>query len=140
MSFTEALEKALLDLVWGGSAYSAAANLYIGLSTTAINNDGTGITEPDPLDAYARVEVTNDATEWPNTTAGGPSVKQNANELSFPTATGSWGTVTHFFFSTDPTSTDPEDIIAFGALDVPRTIEENDTASFAANAITITLD
>lgn len=55
MSFTEALEKALLDLVWGGSAYSAAANLYIGLSTTAINNDGTGITEPDPLDAYARV-------------------------------------------------------------------------------------
>ena len=140
MSFTEALEKALLDLVWSGESYTPATDLYIGLSTTGINNDGTGITEPDSLDGYARIEVSNDSTEWPPATGGGPSQKQNDNELSFPTATGSWGTVTHFFFATDAASLDPEDIIAFGELDVPRTIEENDTASFAANAITITLD
>ena len=139
MSFTEALEKALLDLVWGGSAYSAAANLYIGLSTTAINNDGTA-SQSLILDAYARLRLRTMPLSGRNATRRAVCQTEHANELSFPTATDSWGTVTHFFFSTDPTSTDPEDIIAFGALDVPRTIEENDTASFAANAITITLD
>ena len=93
--------KRLCLTLYGAAACSAAANLYIGLSTTAINNDSTGITEPDPLDAYARVEVTNDATEWPNATAAG-RLSNRTNELSFPTATDSWGTVTHFFFSTDP--------------------------------------
>jgi len=140
MSFTQTLERALLDLVWGGSAYSPAASLYIGLSTTTINNDGTGITEPSGGAGYARVEVTNDATEWPQATSGGPAIKQNANEIQFPTASGSWGTVTYFFIATDPSSTLAADIIAFGELDVPRAIENNDTASFAAGAITITLD
>ena len=139
-SVTEVLEMALLDLVWGADAYTPAADLYVGLSTTAINNDGTGITEPDALDGYARVQVTNDLTEWPAAASGGPATKQNANEIAFPTASGTWGQVTHFFFATDGSSVLPADIIAFGALDVPRTIEENDTASFAAGAITITLD
>lgn len=140
-SFNERLEHILLDHVWGGQATglpNVSGSWYIGLSTTTINNDGTGITEP--ADGYARVQVTNNIVNWPAASGGGPSTKQNANEIAFPMATGNWGQVTHFFFSDSAVSTDPEDIYAFATLDLPRTIEANDTASFAAQAITITLD
>lgn len=142
-SFNQTLERMILDHVWGGQATSlpsAVDDWYIGLSTTTINNDGTGITEPSALDGYARATVLNSPAEWPAATGGGPSTKQNANEISFPMATGSWGTVTHFFFSDSPTLTAAANIFAFAALDVPRAIEANDTASFAPSAITITLD
>ena len=50
-SFTDALERATLDHIFGGPDYTRPATLYIGLSTTPINDDGSGITEPDKLDA-----------------------------------------------------------------------------------------
>lgn len=140
-SFNQTLEQTLLDHTWGGQTTNlpdVTDNWYIGLSTTPINNDGTGITEP--ADGYARAVVTNNQTEWPAATGGGPAIKQNADEIAFPMATGSWGQVTHFFFSDSPTLTSAANIFAFAALDVPRTIEANDTASFAASAIQITLD
>lgn len=139
-SFTEALERAVLNLVWGGASYTPADPIYVGLSTTTIDNDGTGITEPDAGDGYARVAVDNDDDEWPDATSGGPAEKSNASEIEFPDATGDWGTVTHFFFSTSSSSVAAADIIAFAELDNPRTIEDTDKASFAANGITITLD
>lgn len=135
MSFTNYLELKLLDLLFSDAAYTIPATLYVGLSTTAINNDGTGITEPSG-NAYARVAVTNNATNWPAATGGNPASKSNGTAVTFPTATGSWGTVVAFFIADASTA---GNVLAYGSLTVNQTITTNDTASFAIGNLTITL-
>lgn len=134
MSFTDFLENELLDHVWGAAAYSAPATLYVGLSTTTPADDGTNITEPSGGAAYARVAKTNNLTNWPAAVSG---LKENGTTVDFPTATGAWGTVTHFFISDAASG---GNILASGALTTPKTIDNGDTASFAVGDIDITLD
>ena len=86
MSFTNFLELELLDHVLGNSAYPAPATVYVGLSTTAPNDDGTNFTEPVG-GAYARAAVTNNLTNWPAAVSG---TKQNGTTITFPEATSGW--------------------------------------------------
>lgn len=132
LSFTDYTENRILNQQFGSVALTVAATLYFGLSTSTINDDGTGVTEPVG-NGYARVAVTNNATNFPNTTTGS---KSNGTEIAFPTASGAWGTVTHFFIS-DAASAG--NMIAYGALTTAKTIGNGDTARFAASSLTITL-
>lgn len=134
MSFSDFLENELLDQVFGGQAYSAPANVFVGLSTTAPADDGSNITEPPGANGYARVQVTNDLVNWP-AAAGG--AKANGTVIQFATATGALGTVTHFFIADALTG---GNILGAGALTTPKTIDNGDTASFAAGDLQITLD
>ena len=69
-----------------GTNLTAPANVYVALSTTPIADDGTGITEPVG-NGYARTIVVFDA----------PALGISVNQLvTFPQASGSWGTLTHF--------------------------------------------
>lgn len=139
MSFTDFLEKELLDHVFGGNTagnvYTPPATLYVGLSTTAPQEDGTGITEPSGGN-YARVSVANTSTNWSAAT-GNPSTKSNAQPVTFPQANASWGTVSHFFIS-DASS--GGNIIVKGALTTSKAVGANDTPSFAAGDISVVLD
>lgn len=90
--FADYLEKKLLDLVFSSAAYSIPATLYCGLYTVTPNDDGTGGTEVTG-GSYARVSITNNATNFPAASGGNPSIKSNGVSLTFPVATGSWGTV-----------------------------------------------
>lgn len=93
MTMTNYLEDAILNLILGAQAYAAPSTVYIGLSTTTPADDGTNFTEPVGR-GYARVGVTNDLTEWPDSAGSGQ--KSNANNILFPQASGgSWGTLTH---------------------------------------------
>jgi hypothetical protein len=133
-SFTDFLEKELLDHVWSASTYTAPATLFLALFTT-VATDATPGTEVTG-GSYARASSTNDATEWPAAT-GTLATKNNANDITFPTATASWGTVVAFaFFSLAVAG----DYLAWADLDTSKTIDIGDTAKFAASAITITLD
>ena len=89
---SDALVHELLDAVFGGGTYTPEATIYVGLSTTTPTNTGTSVTEPSG-NAYARVAVTNNATNFP---AASSRAKANGTVVQFPTASGSWGTVTHF--------------------------------------------
>lgn len=131
-SFTDYLENKLLDHVWGNTAYSAPATLYIALSTTTINDDGTGMTEPSG-GAYARVASTNNSTNWPNAVSG---AKANGTALTFPTATASWGTVIDFAIMDAATG---GNMLGYGTLTSSKTIDPGDTASFAIGDLDITL-
>lgn len=133
MSFADFLENELLDHVWGNQAYTAPTDIYVGLSTTTPNDDGTGITEPAG-GAYARVQVTNNATNWPAASGG---AKANGTAIQFPTATNSWGTVTHFFCGDAASG---GNILGTGALSASKTIDSGDTASFTIGELDITLD
>jgi len=132
-SFSDYLENELLDHVFGASAYTAPGTLYVGLSTTDPTDPGTGITEPAG-GSYARVAVTNNLTNWPAAVGG---AKANGTAITFPTATGSWGTVGWFFLADAATA---GNVLGHAALTASKTIDSGDTASFAIGDLDITLD
>ncbi len=134
MSFGDFLENELLDHVWGASAYTAPGILYVGLSTTLPNDAGGNITEPSGANGYARVAVTNNLTNWPAAVGG---AKSNGTLIAFPTATASWGTVSWFFISDAASG---GNMLGWGTLTNPKTIDSGDTASFQTGDLDITLD
>ncbi len=97
------LEQALLNLSLNGTAFTPAATLYMGLSTTVISVVSgaiSGITEPSATDGYARVAVAASTTNWPLATGANPASTSNATQISFPTATtAAWGTALATFFA-----------------------------------------
>lgn len=131
-SFADFLENKLLDHAFGGSDYTRAATLYIGLSTTTITDAGGNITEPSGNN-YSRVSVTNNSTNFPAASGG---AKSNGTAITFPQASGSWGTVTDFFIS-DASS--GGNILGYGALTTSKAVTNGDTVSFAIGDLDITL-
>jgi hypothetical protein len=134
-TFTDYLEQKILDYVFGLTAFSPAATLYVGLSTTTITDAGGNITEPVGNN-YSRVSFTNNKTSF-STAAGTPTEVTNAIDFTFPQASGSWGAITDFFISDLAAA---GNIYVYGALTVPKTITTGDTARFAASDFDIHLD
>lgn len=120
----------VLDYNFGNTSYSPPATYYFGLSTTTINIDGTGATEPSG-GAYARVGLTNNKTNWGN--ASNASLTNSA-AVQFTESTASWGTITYVFLSDASTS---GNIYWFDALSPARTVASATTVLFAIGAITV---
>ena len=79
------LENALINATLRNTSYTSPTTVYVGLYTTDPGEGNTG-TEVSG-GSYARVSVS----------FGAPSngVSTNSASVTFPTATGTWGTVTH---------------------------------------------
>jgi hypothetical protein len=87
------LSKKLLDLVLSNTTYTPPGTVYAVLSSAAFDPTATGSACNEITGgAYARVAITNNTTNWPTATSAVPSVKANANDIVFPTATADWGT------------------------------------------------
>lgn len=76
----------LLGHLFGNREFTVPSTIYVGLSKTAPNVDGTGITEITGGN-YARVAITNNGTSW--TVPTNIQVK-NVNTLTFNTSTANW--------------------------------------------------
>lgn len=134
--FTDTWEKKILDAIFGNTALSGVpATLYVGLLTAAPSDDGSGVSEPSG-NGYARVAVTNNTTNWPAATGSGAgaSSKTNGSTITFPQATGAWGTVTHFGIFDASTA---GNLISYGALGASKSPVNLDTPSFAPGDITL---
>jgi len=129
-SFSDYLENELLDHLFGKGSYTPPT-IYIALSTSDPLDDGSGISEPSG-GAYARVQTA--AADW-NTAASGAT--ENANDITFPTATASWGTVTHFAAFDALTG---GNMLFHGTLTASKTIDSGDTAKFTAGDLDVSLD
>lgn len=80
----------LLARDFGNMTYNPPATWYIGISVTSINENGSGVQEPtDP--AYSRVAITNNTTNWTNTSTG--TGRQNNVDIEFPAASTDQGTI-----------------------------------------------
>jgi len=132
-SFGDYLENELLDHVWANAAYAAPATLYLALSTADPTDDGTGIAEPGG-GSYARLAVANNLTNWPAASGGS---KSNGTDMTFVTATASWGVITHMAFFDALTG---GNMLAHAALTSSKTIDNGDTVIFEIGNLTITLD
>lgn len=87
-SFSDFLELELLDHVFGAAAYTAPVTLYVALYTAAPSDSGGGTEVTGG--SYARVAVTNNATNFPAASGG---AKSNGTAITFPAPTANWGTV-----------------------------------------------
>lgn len=123
----------ILDRNFGGTAYTPPSTMYFGLSTTAIQIDGTGATEPVGGN-YSRVSLVNDKTNWGVASNGSLT---NLVAVTFPESSASWGTITHVFIS-DASS--GGNIWFFDALSPSRTVASLTTVLFAIGAITVQMN
>lgn len=136
MTYSTKVEQNTLDAWLGGTALTLPGTVWVGLSTTTISNSAAP-TEPG-AGSYARVSVTNNATQWPAATGNTPASKKNANVITFPVSTASWGTVTDAFIADAVTA---GNVLFFGALTSSVNVNAAGfTLSFAGNALTITLN
>lgn len=144
MPFTNYLSKKILDEVIRGAAYTAPSIWYVGLATNATTPDGTGAngdtgwTEVSTSGtAYARKAVNNNTTEWPAASGSNNASKSNSNAITYNQATAAWGNLAWWGLWDASTA---GGLCIFGALNgAPRAVNANDTPSFAAGALTISL-
>jgi hypothetical protein len=137
-SFSDALEASLLNHTFGAVTYTPPATWYLAAFTAAPSDTGGG-TEATGS-GYARVAITNNTTNFPNATGTNPSTKTNGAAFTFPTATGDWSSGANMVAWALFTASSGGTMGPWGALDVPKPVLTGDTLSFAASALTITLD
>ncbi len=86
---------------------------YIGLSSTAPNVNGSGVTEPAAAAGYARVKLS-------DLSAPTNGVVSNTADINFAESTASWGTVSHFVIFD---AQNDGNLLTYGALSTARSIE-----------------
>ena len=126
MSFTNFLETEILDHVFAGAAYTAPSTLYLGLFTAAPGEAGGG-TELSGS-AYVRKAIA--------FTTSGDTTSNNA-AVEFPTATGSWGTVTHVGVFDASTS---GNLMVYATLTASKTVASGDVFRVPSGDLDITLN
>lgn len=132
-AFSDYAEKMVLDHLFGGQTFTAPSNYYLALFTATPNDSGGG-TEVSG-GSYARATVDNDTSMFAGATSGTGKTTNN-EEITFPEATGSWGTVTHWALF-DAVS--GGNMILYGALDNSKTITSGDTPKVAVGTLEISL-
>jgi hypothetical protein len=126
MSFTNYLETELLDHVFAGNAYSSPAAVYVGLFTAAPGEAGGG-TEVSG-GSYAR--------QAGSFTVSGNTATTSA-AIEWPTATASWGTISHIAIFDASTA---GNMLAYASLSASKTIASGDVFRIPTGDIDITLD
>jgi len=127
MSFTNFLETEILDHVFAGAAYTAPGTKYLALFTAIADGEAGSVTELSGS-AYARQTVA--FTTSGNTTSNNAAVE-------FPTATGSWGTVTHVGVYDASTS---GNLMAYATLSASKAIDTGDVFRVPSGDLDITLN
>jgi hypothetical protein len=126
MSFSNFLETEILDHVFAGAAYTAPSTHYLALFTAAPGEAGGG-TELSGS-GYARQTVA-------FSTSG--DTTSNSAAVEFPTATGTWGSVTHVGVFDASTS---GNLMAYATLSSAKTIDSGDVFRIPTGDLDITLN
>ncbi|MDR0957928.1 MAG: hypothetical protein LBM16_01800 [Clostridiales bacterium] len=116
------------DIEFNISQHTFPSEYYLGFSTTAPAEDGTGVSEPTQL-SYARKPI----GTWEAQTE--PGVAKNLNSIVFNETTGAWGTLTHLVIFDALTE---GNLLMSCELAIPRIInQENMTLTAPIRSITI---
>lgn len=123
-------ENKINELLVGKTAF-ATPQAFVALFTAVTDIEAGTVTEVSG-GSYARKSTV--GADWAASSGG--SI-QNANAITFVTATASWGTVTHFGVYDALTA---GNLLFAAVLTASKTIGNGDTASFAAGALVHTED
>jgi hypothetical protein len=151
-SVGEYLQPKLLDAIFGGgasqSAFTGNATVYVGVSTQAWSSSVTDANlktgEPTSTGSYARIVVTNNATNWPAATGSNPATKKLHVAQSFAASTAAWSTgatALQSVFIADASTLAGGNILWSGALSPATDIVNGSgvTLSLAVDALQATL-
>lgn len=124
--FSNYLENALVNAVLRNTAYTSPTTVYVSLYTT------------DPTDADTGTEVTGGSYARTAVTFGAPTdgVTTNSADVTFPTATASWGTVTHIGIHDASTA---GNLLFHTPLDTSKTIDSGDIFKITSGNLSVTL-
>lgn len=120
------LENALINGTIRGTTFTAPANVYVGLFTS------------DPTDAGSGTEVSGGSYARQTATFTAPSNGSTVSnaDITFPQATGSWGTV-GWIGLFDALTTG--NLLYHTPLDTSKTIDTGDIFKISAGNLTVTL-
>ena len=126
MSFTNYAENKVMDVAFGETTWTAPTTHYLSLHTS--DPSETGATGEISGSAYVRQSIGFTVT---NNTATNTAV------VEFPTATASWGTITHIAIWDAASG---GNAIAYAALTSSKAIATGDVLRLPAGDLDITLD
>jgi hypothetical protein len=120
------LEDALINVTLRATAYTAPATVYVSLWTS------------DPTDAGSGTEVSGGSYARTAVTFGAPSngVTTNSADVTFPTATASWGVVGWIGINDAATS---GNLLYHSPLDTSKTIDSGDIFKISTGNLSVTL-
>ena len=120
------LENALINATLRNTTYTSPATVYISLWTS------------DPTDAGSGTEVSGGSYARTAVTMGAPSngVSTNSADVTFPTATASWGTVGWIGINDALTT---GNLLYHTALDTSKTIDSGDIFKISTGNLSVTL-
>lgn len=120
------LENALINATLRATTYTSPATVYVSLWTS------------DPTDAGSGTEVSGGSYARTSVTFGAPSngVTTNSADVTFPTATGSWGTVGWIGINDALSS---GNLLYHTALDTSKTIDTGDIFKITTGNLSVTL-
>ena len=120
------LENALINVTLRATSYTAPTTVYVSLWTS------------DPTDAGSGTEVSGGSYARTSVTFAAPSngATTNSADVIFPTATGSWGTVTHIGINDAATS---GNLLYHTLLDESKIIATGDILKIATGNLSVTL-
>lgn len=120
------LENALVNATLRNTSFTSPTTVYVGLYTS---NPGEGNTGTEVSGgSYARQSA--------SFAAPTDGVTTNNATLTFPTATGTWGTITHIGILDALTS---GNLLYYAALDVSKTIGSGDIFAISSGNLSVTL-
>jgi hypothetical protein len=144
-AFSDFVENKLVDAMLRGQTVTFPTTLYVGLSTTACSDTsfGTEVTGNN----YSRASVAASLTNFSGTQSSGSTtassgtggVSSNNNSVPFPTPSGSWGTVSHWFIADSAAGTAAANLWVCASLTQSKVINGGDTVSFASGALSVTV-
>lgn len=120
------LENALINGTLRATTYTAPTTVYVGLYTS------------DPTDANTGTEVSGGSYARQAATFGAPSngASVTTADITFPTATGSWGTIGWIGILDASTS---GNLLYHSPLDASKTISSGDIFKISAGNLSVTL-
>lgn len=128
MSFSNTYETHVLNYVFTTTSVTRPTAWYLALFTTNPAEDASGSEVSASGTAYARQSAT-------FTVSG--NTASNSGAIEFPTATASYGTVTHVGVYT---ASSGGDLIAYAALSTSKAIDTGDVFRVPAGDLDVTLD
>ena len=120
------LENALINATLRNTTYTSVATIYVALYTT------------DPTDADTGTEVTGGSYARTSVTFAAPSngVSLSSADVTFPTCTAGWGTVTHIGLRDASTA---GNLLYHTPLDTSKTIDTGDIFKISSGNLSVTL-
>jgi hypothetical protein len=148
MPMSQRQQALTLNVIFGASTYTAPGTVYFGLTQQAVSGATDALIlsgEPTSTGSYARVAVTNNATNFPAATGSNPTSKTTGLVVSFPASTGSGyssgASTLGTLFMADASTLGGGNVIWYGQITSSGTLVVNTsgiTISFATGAITLT--